>query len=477
MQSKLSNSSIGRPPGRAGLGLFRARGMSAGRRTAGRPRLLGGIATGGTVLLLSALLAAPAGAATLFTDDFNDGNATGWSKSGGTWAVLTDGTGVLNQSSSTSELAREFAGDSGWTDYTVQARAKVLAFDGANQYAALAARSSSSTTFYRLALINANRVELQAVRSGAVTVLGSTARTVATNTWYALRIDVAGSTVTGFVDGTQVARGTSTVSGTGRVGVQTFHASASFDDVSVTTSGTTPPTSPPTSPPPTTGFPTPTGQVTVTGTISVSGTLDGGLRRYCCIGTGNQDEDQDPMFDLASGATLQNVIIGAPAGDGVHCAGSCTLRNVWWEDVGEDAATFRGTSASNQYLVDGGGARSADDKIFQHNGAGTLTIRNFQATGFGKLYRSCGNCSTQFQRDVVVSNVVLTTPGGSVVGINSNFGDTARLSGVTIVNDPSRKVVICQKFTGNNTGDEPPKAGTGPDNTNCFFSASDITYR
>jgi hypothetical protein len=205
--------------------------------------------------------------------------------------------------------------------------------------------------------------------------------------------------------------------------------------------------------------------------------LDGQLRRYCCIGDGGQSESQDPMFDLASGATLQNVIIGAPAGDGVHCAGPCTLRNVWWEDVGEDAATFRGTSASNQYLVDGGGARSASDKVFQHNGAGTLTIRNFQVTDFGKLYRSCGNCSTQFQRNVVVSNVTATTPGGAIVGINSNFGDTARISAVTIVNDASRKVVICQKFTGNNTGDEPPKNGVGPDNTNCFFNTSDITYR
>ena len=35
-----------------------------------------------------------------------------------------------------------------------------------------------------------------------------------------------------------------------------------------------------------------------------------------------------------------------PAADGVHCKGSCTLRNVWWQDVGEDAATFKGTAAS-----------------------------------------------------------------------------------------------------------------------------------
>ena len=252
--------------------------------------------------------------------------------------------------------------------------------------------------------------------------------------------------------------------------------------VTPTTPGTSPTTSPPptspppTSPPPTGGWPTPTGQVSVDGTVSVSGTFDGGMRRYCCIGDGSQEEDQDPMFQLASGATLQNVIIGAPAGDGVHCSGPCTLRNVWWEDVGEDAATFRG-SGSPSFLVDGGGARAASDKIFQHNGPGTLTIQNFQANNFGTFYRSCGNCSSQFQRNVVIRNVTLTRPGNTIAGVNINYGDTARFSAITIVNDPGRDMVICKKYIGNDTGDEPDQVGTGADGTNCIYSTSDITYR
>ncbi len=242
---------------------------------------------------------------------------------------------------------------------------------------------------------------------------------------------------------------------------------------------TRPPTSPTptgTSPPPAGSWPTPTGQTNVDGTISVSGTYDGGMRRHCCMGDGSQEEDQDAMFELAAGATLQNVIIGAPAGDGVHCAGPCTLRNVWWEDVGEDAATFRG-SGSPTFLVDGGGARSASDKIFQHNGPGTLTIQNFQATNFGSFYRSCGNCSTQYQRNVVIRNVTLTRPGNTVAGINTNYGDTARFSGITIVNDSGRSMVICRKYTGNDDGDEPTQVGTGADGINCIYSTSDITYR
>jgi len=260
-------------------------------------------------------------------------------------------------------------------------------------------------------------------------------------------------------------------SNTIRLNPTTADGLPNIDFLDFEVAGTPPP------PPPPPGWPTPTGQVNVNGTISVPASgLDGGLRRYCCIGDGSQEESQDPMFDLASGATLSNVIIGAPAGDGVHCSVPCTLRNVWWEDVGEDAATFRG-SGSPQFLVDGGGARSASDKVFQHNGPGTVTIQNFQASNFGTFYRSCGNCSTQTQRNVIIRNVTLTRPGSRIAGININFGDTARFSGITIVNDPSRAMIVCQKYIGNNTGAEPPTAGTGADGTNCFYSASDLTYR
>jgi hypothetical protein len=144
--------------------------------------------------------------------------------------------------------------------------------------------------------------------------------------------------------------------------------------------------------------------------------------------------------------------------------------------VGEDAATFRG-SGSPAFLVDGGGARSASDKVFQHNGPGTLTIRDCQATDFGTFYRSCGNCSTQHQRNVVIQNVTLTRPGNPVAGINTNDGDTARFSGITIVNDPSRAMVICRKYLGNDDGAEPTQVGTGADGTNCFYSSSDLSYR
>jgi hypothetical protein len=227
-------------------------------------------------------------------------------------------------------------------------------------------------------------------------------------------------------------------------------------------------------------FPTPTGPKPVGATIKVpAGTYDGGMKRFYGtgnLGSGGQNESQDPIFQLADGATLKNVVLGAPAADGVHCLGTCTLTNVWWEDVGEDAATFKGTSSGQTMTVNGGGARKASDKVFQHNGPGTMIIRNFQVDDFGKLYRSCGNCKTQHKRNVVLENITAFSPGKTLVGINTNYGDTARLSKITIVGDSNKKIVACEKYKGVTSG-EPTKIGSGPDSTNCLYKTSDVTYR
>ncbi|OAH16494.1 pectate lyase [Streptomyces jeddahensis] len=226
-------------------------------------------------------------------------------------------------------------------------------------------------------------------------------------------------------------------------------------------------------------WPTPKGTQAVSSTITVSGTFDGGLKRYYgsgALGGDGQDEGQDPVFKLKDGAVLKNVILGAPAADGVHCQGSCTLQNVWWEDVGEDAATFRGSTSSAVYTVYGGGAKKASDKVFQFNGAGKLVVTKFQVADFGKLVRSCGNCSTQYKRSIIVNDVDVAAPGGSIVGINSNYGDTAALRNVRIHGDSSKKIKPCVRFQGNNTGAEPVQIGSGPDGTYCRYTASDLTY-
>ncbi|XVV15220.1 pectate lyase [Actinoplanes sp. CA-131856] len=247
--------------------------------------------------------------------------------------------------------------------------------------------------------------------------------------------------------------------------------------------GGTTPTTPPTTTPPTTtpptnpgtptgSWPSSAGSVSISGTVNVSGTFDGGMKTYCCIGDGSQSESQDPMFKIANGGTLQNVIIGSPAGDGVHCEGTCTIRNVWWNDIGEDAATFKGTGGGTSYVI-GGGARSGSDKTFQHNGNGTVSISGFYLSGSGKLYRGCGNCTNSYQRHVKIDNVLLNDID-MVAGINSNWGDTATITRVTLRNSSS--ATVCGKYQGVAKGSEPKYLGEGWNDANCKVNRSDITY-
>lgn len=54
-----------------------------------------------------------------------------------------------------------------------------------------------------------------------------------------------------------------------------------------------------------------------------------------------------------------------------------------------------------QYIT-GGGAYGADDKVLQHNGGGSLVVEDFIVEEFGKLYRSCGNCDSMYERHITV---------------------------------------------------------------------------
>jgi len=191
-------------------------------------------------------------------------------------------------------------------------------------------------------------------------------------------------------------------------------------------------------------------------TITVDAqTYDAAARNNCPAGTvvrylgdpGDQTEKQKPTFIVRNGGVLKNVVIGdgsksgtnrnyrGRGGDGIHCYGSCSLLEVYWDDVGEDAATFKNNKASDVFLVQGGGARLAKDKTFQHNGPGTMRIEQFEIEQAGKLYRSCGNCSTQYSRSVQITDVIASDTG-VIAGINSRYangtaGDKAVLTRVS----------------------------------------------
>ncbi|MEU8240103.1 cellulose-binding protein [Actinoplanes missouriensis] len=218
--------------------------------------LAGGLAAAVTAGLVATV--ASAEAATVFSADFESGSTSGWSKSGGTWSVVSDGSRVLQQSDTGSERARQFAGSTAWTNYAVQARVKATAFASSAGVVALTARAAGSTKMYRLSLSGSNQVRLETMNGSAVTVLGSLAQSISTSTFYTLRLSVSGSTVSGSVNGTSVGSVSDSTIAAGRIGLLTEHAAGRFDDIVVDDATGTPPSSPtPSSPAPSSASPSP----------------------------------------------------------------------------------------------------------------------------------------------------------------------------------------------------------------------------
>jgi pectate lyase len=201
---------------------------------AGMAAVVAGLGTVAGVSFAGADTATTAG----LTDDFEDGDTAGWSKSGGTWSVVDDGSKVLKQAKSGATPARQFAGSTDWTDVTVQARVEPVAV-AAGGYAAIVARATSSTSFYRLALTGGNKVRLESVKSGSATVLDEASVTVTAGASYTLGLTVSGTTLSGSVNGASVVGGTATAFAKGRIGLQTYDATAEFDDVAVTAASPT----------------------------------------------------------------------------------------------------------------------------------------------------------------------------------------------------------------------------------------------
>ncbi|KAJ1301631.1 hypothetical protein OPQ81_008877 [Rhizoctonia solani] len=96
---------------------------------------------------------------------------------------------------------------------------------------------------------------------------------------------------------------------------------------------------------------------------------------------------------ISNPSIYMNLVIGANQAEGVHCKGSCNIYNVWFEDVCEDTITLRQTSGITNIV--GSGTR---DKFVQHNGGSIANIDSYRVQDFGKLYRACGNCKTQYKR-------------------------------------------------------------------------------
>lgn len=226
-------------------------------------------------------------------------------------------------------------------------------------------------------------------------------------------------------------------------------------------------------------------------------------RGVSCTGQ-TEGGDSDAVFQLEEGASISNVIIGPNQIEGIHCQGRCTLTNVWWSAVCEDAFTVKNQAAGDTTTISGGGAYGAADKVNFHvfpinMRSKMLTQARFfnttvlEASPFPALrFRTSASYTAAAETVIPCTNVMLSSyvkipllrrlhkslnlgvkqsdvtasNGDLIAGINSNYGDSAKISGLSA----SGVSEVCERFKGNSNGAEPTSVGTGNDGTYCIIS-------
>ena len=214
--------------------------------------------------------------------------------------------------------------------------------------------------------------------------------------------------------------------------------------------------------------------MTISGTMSVTN-YDGGMRTV----QGNLDDcskggqsSTNAIFEVADGGSVKNVIFGTKVGDGIHCLGSCTIENVWFPYICDDAITMLGGSGKTA-TIKNSGFKGARDKAIQHNGDGsTVTIDNIYVETAGKLYRSCGEgsgCGSSSAKRTVNASNIYAIGVGQVIGVSTN--DKATLKNICTYRTPQ----VCHAYQPGSDTDATIGAngvGEGP-STNCVYTAAD----
>jgi hypothetical protein len=184
-----------------------------------------------------------------FCDDFEDGDTVGWTPSGGTWSVVTDGSKVYQGGNGNS---MSLAGPPTWTDQTITARVKITQWGGTSTSyrAGIVARATDASNLYVFAIDASGSLRLLKGTSspsgtGATGTCGKVTPSpiAAANTWYTMQLKIAGSggnvTLTTFFDGTMIHSCQTSVGtlNAGAAGTYIYgpNTIAEFDDVRIST--------------------------------------------------------------------------------------------------------------------------------------------------------------------------------------------------------------------------------------------------
>ncbi|NOU67102.1 DUF1080 domain-containing protein [Paenibacillus sp. LMG 31461] len=168
----------------------------------------------------------------LFSDNFQDGDSAGWASLLGTWNVAPEGSKVLSIPSVDGQIA---AGDSNWTNYSVQAKVKMTGQGSGGTGASLIFRYQDANNMYAFQLNKADgQIKVLKKQAGTWTTIGTpVSQPIELNQWYIVKVFVNGSSIICYLDGVEKINMTDTTFSMGKIGFKAYNISSVYDDVSV----------------------------------------------------------------------------------------------------------------------------------------------------------------------------------------------------------------------------------------------------
>ncbi|WP_168121376.1 family 43 glycosylhydrolase [Paenibacillus sp. HB172176] len=164
-------------------------------------------------------------------DDFESGNASNWTVDSGSWSVVNDDTYVYKQARNNIAAVAK-AGNSAWTDYSLEVDVKPLSFNGANAGININLRYTDLSNRYFVA-ITPDAIQLVKRVGGVKTVLQSAPATFQTDQIYKVKAEANDDSLKVWLNGSLLMSQTDSSLSSGQIALHTYYASSEFDHISV----------------------------------------------------------------------------------------------------------------------------------------------------------------------------------------------------------------------------------------------------
>jgi len=156
-----------------------------------------------------------------------------WTFTGnGAWSYAWDGTQMVYPQTSTSGDARALTA-APTDDQQVEFAIRATAFDGgsgSDRWFGAIARYKDDSNYYYVSLRSGGTISLRKVVGGTIGVLATTGLPVALGTWYQLRLEVVGTRLRVYVNGTLTLEANDSALTSGQMGVVTYRTAAQFKE-------------------------------------------------------------------------------------------------------------------------------------------------------------------------------------------------------------------------------------------------------